>query len=258
MSESNLRQRKPVASPSSDSDSVPLLEKKTVQQRIKDEDATTTSSLIVDGLRILTFLILASCTLSYLTSGGRSMFWTAHTVPRYLTVKYWKAQFAAPIYLTPAELATYDGSDPSKPLYLAINGTIYDVSASRHIYGPGGSYQYFTGVDSSRAFVTGCFAEDRTPDMRGVEQMFIPLDNPEIDSQYEADELEALRKAEYDAAMKKVDQALAHWAGFFAKNQKYTFVGYVKREDGWLDKLEPRELCAQAQKGRPKRPAPGH
>jgi hypothetical protein len=34
-----------------------------------------------------------------------------------------------PIYLTDAELATYDGSDPTKPIYVAVNGTIFDVTA---------------------------------------------------------------------------------------------------------------------------------
>lgn len=44
----------------------------------------------------------------------------------------------AMLRLTPQELAQFDGSDPSKPLYIAIRGKIYDVSASRQFYGPGG------------------------------------------------------------------------------------------------------------------------
>src|SRR5205814_4778334 len=65
----------------------------------------------------------------------------------------------------------YDGTNPDLPIYLAINGTIFDVSASRHIYGPGGSYHFFAGHDATRAYVTGCFTEDITPDLRGVEEM---------------------------------------------------------------------------------------
>lgn len=64
---------------------------------------------------------------------------------------------------------------------MAINGTIYDVSNGRKHYGPGGSYHFFAGADASRGFVTGCFDTDRTPDMRGVEEMYLPLDDPEID-----------------------------------------------------------------------------
>lgn len=41
---------------------------------------------------------------------------------------------------TPVQLANFDGSDPSKPIYLAIDGDVYDVSSSARIYGPDGSY----------------------------------------------------------------------------------------------------------------------
>ena len=82
-----------------------------------------------------------------------------------------------PISLTPAELSLYNGTDVSLPIYLAINGTIYDVSASPSFYGPGGGYHFFAGNDGTRAFVTGCFSEDVTPDLRGVEEMFLPVDD---------------------------------------------------------------------------------
>lgn len=49
------------------------------------------------------------------------------------------------------DLRDYDGTDSSKPIYLAIDGTIYDVSASPAFYGPGGSYHHLTGRDASRA-----------------------------------------------------------------------------------------------------------
>ena len=35
------------------------------------------------------------------------------------------------VLLTDEQLLAYDGSDPNKPIYVALNGTIYDVSASR-------------------------------------------------------------------------------------------------------------------------------
>jgi predicted heme/steroid binding protein len=158
--------------------------------------------------------------------------------------------------MTPEKLAEFDGSDPAKPVLLAINGTIYDVSSGRRIYGDGGSYNHFAGVDASRAYVTGCFAEDRTPDMRGVEEMFIPVDNPEIDSHWTPQELEEMRKQEIEQAKEKAHKALKHWVDFFDKHEKYIKVGYVQREPGWLEKLEKRELCTAAQKSRPKRKIP--
>jgi hypothetical protein len=33
----------------------------------------------------------------------------------------------------------------------------------------------------------------------------------------------------------------------------YFYVGKIKREPGWLEKLPKRELCAAAKEGRPKR-----
>ena len=56
---------------------------------------------------------------------------------------------------TADELAQYDGSDLSKPIYLAINGKVFDVSAGPKYYGKGGSYGYFSGKDASRAYITG-------------------------------------------------------------------------------------------------------
>ena len=44
------------------------------------------------------------------------------------------------IDLTPAELSQYDGSSEKRPIYLAVDGEVYDVSANRRVYGKGGSY----------------------------------------------------------------------------------------------------------------------
>ncbi|KAK9951439.1 hypothetical protein M0R45_006880 [Rubus argutus] len=53
--------------------------------------------------------------------------------------------------MTEQELRGYDGSDPNKPLLMAIKAQIYDVSSSRNFYGPGGPYAMFAGRDASRA-----------------------------------------------------------------------------------------------------------
>ncbi|KAK6084525.1 Membrane steroid-binding protein 1 [Seiridium cupressi] len=232
-------------------DPKPKLSAKT---RVKKEDDAYSPWL--DILRVITFLVLASAGLSYLISGGDSFTWGLKNPPKYLRKAWWTEQFKSPIHLTPAELLAYDGSDPEKPIYLAINGTIYDVSANSRTYGPGGSYHVFAGVDAARGFVTGCFAEDRTADLRGIEEMHIPLDDPEVDKHFTAQELVELKQKEVENARQKVHDQLKHWVNFFAKSPKYPKVGMVKREKNWLESEPRKKLCAQAEKGRPKRKVP--
>ncbi|XP_038999445.1 membrane steroid-binding protein 2-like [Hibiscus syriacus] len=67
------------------------------------------------------------------------------------------------------ELKQCDGSDPKKPLLMAIKGQIYDVSQSRMFYGPGGPYASFAGKDASRALAKMSFEEnDLTGDISGL------------------------------------------------------------------------------------------
>ncbi|KAI1083774.1 hypothetical protein F5B20DRAFT_349685 [Whalleya microplaca] len=240
--------------PDGSADDEPKLKPKpTAKARVKDEDDY---SPWVDVLRVLSFLIVASCGLSYLISGGESFTWGLQHPPKYLQLKWWQSQLRGPIYLTPDELSQYDGRDETKPLYLAINGTIYDVSSNRRIYGPGGSYQFFSGADAARSYVTGCFAEDRTADMRGVEEMYLPLDDPEVDKHFTTAELAALREKELAEARRRVHEGLLHWVNFFKNSPKYPKVGYVKREKDWLDKEPRRKLCDVAAKGRKPRKIP--
>ena len=35
------------------------------------------------------------------------------------------------------ELLEFDGSDPNKPILVALNGNVYDVTVSKAMYGPG-------------------------------------------------------------------------------------------------------------------------
>ena len=53
-----------------------------------------------------------------------------------------------PIMLV-ADLAAFDGTDANKPIYIGMNGLVYDVSAGRKFYETGASYHYLAGKDSS-------------------------------------------------------------------------------------------------------------
>jgi membrane-associated progesterone receptor component len=53
--------------------------------------------------------------------------------------------------LTLEQLKQFDGTDPSKPIYIAVRGRIFDVTTGKSFYGPGGSYVVFSGKDATRA-----------------------------------------------------------------------------------------------------------
>ncbi|POV97277.1 hypothetical protein PSTT_15150 [Puccinia striiformis] len=99
---------------------------------------------------------------------------------------------------TSEQLSQYDGSDPSKPIYVAIKGIhplsisprdflflristthsitcekknkswkgiIFDVSSKAEVYGPGGSYHVFAGKDGSQGLGKSSLkAEDAVAD----------------------------------------------------------------------------------------------
>ncbi|XP_057810390.1 probable steroid-binding protein 3 [Salvia miltiorrhiza] len=71
--------------------------------------------------------------------------------------------------LTPKQLEAYDGSDPSKPIYVAVRGNIYDVTTGKSFYGPGGAYAVFAGKDASRALAKMSKDEsDVVPNLDGL------------------------------------------------------------------------------------------
>jgi len=93
------------------------------------------------------------------------------------------------------QLAMHDGTHPGKPIYIAIDHNVYDVSASPHTYGPGGSYHFMAGRDAARAYGTGCFQAHRTHDLRGLSE----------------------------SERRSVD----HWKNFFETHKSYFKVGTV-------------------------------
>jgi predicted heme/steroid binding protein len=206
---------------------------------------------IADICRMLVALIVIIATASYFITG--TALWT-QAIPRELTLQYIKSFLSGPVSLTIEELAAFDGTDPDKPLYLGLNGSIYDVSAGRSHYGPGGGYSFFGGHDGTRAFVTGCFQEDITGDLRGVEDMYMPIeDDAEGDKALTKGQIKIRREKERRDAKKKVREGVEHWEKFFGNSQKYFKVGTIKREPGWEENEPIRPLCKQAVEAKPKR-----
>jgi predicted heme/steroid binding protein len=145
-------------------------------------------------------------------------------------------------------LSLYNGTDITLPLYVVVNGTVFDVSANRVIYGPGGNYNFFAGRDATRAFVTGCFEEDLTSDMRGVETMFVPVED--VEESLTTGQKKIRHEKELREAKAKVEKAVNRWESFFRNHKTYFEAGKVVGEP--LTE-EPWPLCESAQKQRPKR-----
>lgn len=133
---------------------------------------------------------------------------------------------------------------------------MFDVSASPHTYGPGGAYSFFSGKDAARAFASGCFKEDLTWDLRGLEEMFITGKDKEDDDK-EMAEIERLerdggmesrvrylrkrRDSRRKEAWKQVVKAVDYWDKFFRNHDKYFYVGKVVHPD--LTGEPVRKLC---------------
>ncbi|KAK7060142.1 hypothetical protein VNI00_000906 [Paramarasmius palmivorus] len=111
----------------------------------------------------------------------------------------WKTYFPPPSGRLFSErmLKEFDGTVPGRPIYLAIDGDVYDVSKGKS-YQPGGSYHILAGVDAARAFGTGCFKTHRTHDLRGLSE----------------DEL----------------RGVEHWKKFYAEHKDYSKVGRVSHK----------------------------
>ncbi|KKK15925.1 hypothetical protein P175DRAFT_0431262 [Aspergillus ochraceoroseus IBT 24754] len=220
-------------------------------RRDNEEPGRGTGISIPDIIRVLVTVVIVSCGLSYYTTSSESLLWGYR--PWFTKWPEVIRYIQGPVILTPDQLALHDGTDPSLPIYLAINGTIFDVSANPHTYGPGGGYHFFTGRDATRAFVTGCFQEDLTDDLTGVEEMFVPLDDPDEYRALTSGQKKIRREQDLRLAKAKVLKQVAHWENFFRNHKKYFEVGKVKVEKTQIKGEEKRELCEAAQKQRPKR-----
>lgn len=167
---------------------------KTTKPASTDEDKIT----LFDIIRSLSFVVFLIVTLSYYITGTWSWgYETQLTNPAYLKYTFKHSILGEPfLNLTDAQLELYDGSHPGEPIYVAVGGKVYDVSANPLTYGPGGPYHFFAGRDAARAFHTGCFQTDLTWDVRGLDPEAVAKD-------------------------------IKGWQGFFEKNSKYFYVGEV-------------------------------
>lgn len=111
---------------------------------------------------------------------------------RWMQLKSWVPEGGR--LFSPEFLATYNGEDPGKPIYIAIDGDVYDVTKGA-AYQKGGSYHILAGKEGARAFGTGCFKEHMTHDKRG------------------------LNKEERDG--------IEHWKTFYRDHKNYWKVGKV-------------------------------
>lgn len=107
------------------------------------------------------------------------------------------------------DLRPFNGAEEEEIL-LAIEGRVYDVSSSRHYYGPGASYAGMAGRDASRALAT-----NTVPRLRA--------DEPQA-----WDVLDDLTAEERET--------LDDWQAFFAK--KYPRVGALVRPRGGTDAVQ--------------------
>ena len=53
------------------------------------------------------------------------------------------------LVLSENELKNYNGEDTKKPIYIGLDGYVYDVTSGRKFYEPGGSYHSLAGKDST-------------------------------------------------------------------------------------------------------------
>ncbi|MEK7165683.1 MAG: cytochrome b5 domain-containing protein [Patescibacteria group bacterium] len=60
-----------------------------------------------------------------------------------------EAQSKEVVEFTETALKNFDGTNKTGPVYLALDGQVYDVSSGRKFYQPGGPYHFLAGRDAS-------------------------------------------------------------------------------------------------------------
>ncbi|TGZ79834.1 cytochrome b5 [Ascodesmis nigricans] len=270
--ESSLRSRKSPSgssAPSNKSDASRLAPSTSTDD---DDDQIVYGISFVDMLRVLSGIVVLSCLLSWFITDGESFTWGYRPhITRWRTIK---GLFQPTLHLTESELALYNGKDETKPVYVAVNGSVFDVSANRLTYGPLGGYHFFAGRDAARAFVTGCFQTDLTWDLRGLEEKYITDKEREMDDKdaaeinelerthghllsLEIDDMDSVifkaqsrlrylknrRLRRRQEAWESVKDTIDHWDSFFRYHKKYFYVGTVDHDYASLVGKPVPELC---------------
>ncbi|WVF66585.1 hypothetical protein IAT40_001325 [Kwoniella sp. CBS 6097] len=174
------------------------------EQKLRKPSSTSSSSSAAGSnfsiWRYIPLILFIPLLSSFLTQS-----YTFNLSPYFLPTlrRYWDTNPFNPHQIkmrefTPLQLSRFDGrgENEDRPVYLAIDGVVYDVTANRRIYGKGGSYNMMAGRDASRAFTTGCFETHLTHDTRGLSDQEVA--------------------------------ALKHWKSFFANHEKYRKVGTIR------------------------------
>ncbi|XP_063297515.1 neudesin [Pelobates fuscus] len=80
---------------------------------------------------------------------------------------------------TDEDLALYNGEQEDEPIYMAVKGTVFDVSAGKEFYGKGAPYNALAGKDSTRGVAKMSLdPEDLTYDASGLtEEQLKSLDD---------------------------------------------------------------------------------
>jgi predicted heme/steroid binding protein len=79
------------------------------------------------------FVVVVIATMAYFYRGKNNTISLSADVPFY----------------TVAELVIYDGTSSSSPILIGYEGAVYDVTAGRRYYEPGGEYHDLAGTDAT-------------------------------------------------------------------------------------------------------------
>jgi len=81
-----------------------------------------------------------------------------------------------PRNFTSRQLRYFDGTKDEqfgedKPVYLSLNGTVFDVSEGRNFYGPGGPYELFAGRECGASLAKMSFSAEYLDDMAACKSL---------------------------------------------------------------------------------------